>query len=363
MKNQLKTLILSAALLCGVCAGCSPERTTAVSIKGDKFCINGVETFKGKSWRGYPIEGLLPNSRMVNATFDDLTDSTQYRWVYPDTKVWDAERNVSEFLENVPNYAASNLKAMTINLQGGSPQGYSQRHQPWNNSAIDPQGELRPEFMERVARVIECADREGMVIILGLYYFGQELYLEDEAAIMQGIKNSVTWVLERGYTNVMIEIANECNFYDAPLLSPERIHEAILYAQSIEVDGRRLLISTSYGGNRLPGSEVVKASDFILLHGNGIKDPDRIVELVELTKGVEGYRGQPIVFNEDDHFDFDKDWNNSVAATSAGASWGYFDYRKVGEPFEQGYQSIPADWGISSPRKRGFFSLLDEWSE
>lgn len=59
---------------------------TIVSIKGDKICINGTETFKGKTWRGYSIEGLLPNSRMANAIFNDETDSTRYKWVYSDTK-------------------------------------------------------------------------------------------------------------------------------------------------------------------------------------------------------------------------------------------------------------------------------------
>ncbi len=33
----------------------------------------------------------------------------------------------------------------------------------------------------------------------------------------------------------------------------------------------------------------------------------------------------PILFNEDDHFDFDKDENNFAAAVSEYASWGYFD--------------------------------------
>ncbi|MEY8528378.1 hypothetical protein [Bacteroides xylanisolvens] len=77
---------------------------TVVSIKGDKICINGTETFKGKTWRGYSIEGLLPNSRMANAVFDDETDSTRYKWVYPDTKKWDAERNTNEFIEQLPIY-------------------------------------------------------------------------------------------------------------------------------------------------------------------------------------------------------------------------------------------------------------------
>ena len=62
---------------------------------------------------------------MVNAIFDDETDSTRYRWVYPDTKSWDAERNTQEFLANMPIYRKKGLLAFTVNLQGGSPQGYS----------------------------------------------------------------------------------------------------------------------------------------------------------------------------------------------------------------------------------------------
>jgi len=31
-----------------------------------------------------------------------------------------------------------------------------------------------------------------------------------------------------------------------------------------------------------------------------------------------------------------------------------------GEAFEDGYQSVPVDWGINSERKKQFFSLLKE---
>ncbi len=68
----------------------------------------------------------------------------------------------------------------------------------------------------------------------------------------------------------------------------------------------------------------------------------------------------PILFNEDDHFDFDKPRNNFIAAVSQYASWGYFDFRMKGEGFDEGYQSVPVNWGISSARKRGFFQLLRE---
>ena len=80
--------------------------------------------------------------------------------------------------------------------------------------------------------------------------------------------------------------------------------------------------------------------------------------MVRQTREVPGYKPVPILFNEDDHFDFDKPMNNFVAATGQHASWGYFDYRMNNESFADGYQSVPVHWGIQSARKRGFFELL-----
>ena len=80
--------------------------------------------------------------------------------------------------------------------------------------------------------------------------------------------------------------------------------------------------------------------------------------MVDETRKLSSYRGQPILFNEDDHFDFNKPQNNMLAAVRAYAGWGYFDYRMAGERFDDGYQSVPVNWTISSQRKREFFELL-----
>ena len=67
---------------------------------------------------------------------------------------------------------------------------------------------------------------------------------------------TVDWVLDQGYRNVLIEINNECNVrYDHAILQPARVHELITRAKEITRSGRRLLVSTSYGGNTLPGAE------------------------------------------------------------------------------------------------------------
>ena len=49
-----------------------PERTS-VEFHGDDVWINGHPTYAGRSWQGHRIEGLLLNSRMVQAIFDDRT--------------------------------------------------------------------------------------------------------------------------------------------------------------------------------------------------------------------------------------------------------------------------------------------------
>jgi hypothetical protein len=66
----------------------------------------------------------------------------------------------------------------------------------------------------------------------------------------------------------------------------------------------------------------------------------------------------PILFNEDDHFDFEKPVNNMLKALESYASWGYFDPGK--SDYSDGYQCPPVNWGISTDRKRAFFNLLKE---
>jgi len=357
----MRLLSLLVFTLGATASAAEPVRKTAVSIQKEAFHINGQPTYKGRVWKEQKIEGLLFNSRMVQATFDDLNPKTAQQWAYPDTKKWDAERNTREFLAAIPIWRKHGLLAITVNFQGGSPQGYSQS-QPWNNSAFTEAGELRKDFAARMAQVIEKADELGMVVILGYFYFGQDQRLKDEAAVIAATDSATNWLLDKGYTNVLVEVNNECNVnaYDHAILKPERVHELIERVKATKRGDRRLLVGTSYGGGAIPKENVVKASDFLLLHGNGVKEPKRISEMLVQTRKVPGYTPKPILFNEDDHFEFDKPVNNFVAAVRGSASWGYFDYRMKGEPMSDGYQSVPVDWTISSPRKKAFFALLSE---
>ncbi len=330
---------------------------TTIAIQGEQFFINRKPTYKGRMYKGMKIEGLLMNSRMVQGIYDDLNPETRDRWKYPDTQKWDAERNTNEFIAAMPEWRKHGLLAITLNLQGGSPEGYS-KAQPWENNAFEPDGSLRTAYLRRLEHIINKADALGMVVILGYFYFGQDQRLRDEAAIKNAVVNATRWLQEKGWRNLLIEVNNECNIkaYDHDILKAERVHELINLVKTTTHKGQRFLVSTSYGGGAIPTTNVVQASDYLLLHGNGVKDPNRIAEMVKITRRDPAYRPMPILFNEDDHFDFDQPSNNMMKALSVYASWGYFDPGK--SDYQDGYQSPPVNWGINSARKKAFFNLL-----
>ena len=120
----------------------------------------------------------------------------------------------------------------------------------------------------------------------------------------------------------------------------------------------RLLVSTSFAtAAPLPG-RLLEVADYVLYHGNALPTPQSVHARAREIRATQGYKGQPLLINEDDHFDFDKPDNNMLAAVQEYSGWGYFDYRQIRDRFEDGYQSLPVDWGITSTRKKGFFNLL-----
>ena len=343
----------------------SMSRKTVISIQKDQFFINGRPTYEGRYYRGMKIEGLLLNSRMVQGIFDDLNPQTRSMWNYPEGP-WNPDRNTAEFVQAMPAWREYGLLSFTINLQGGAPLGYADK-QPWHNSAFEADGSLRADYMARLEKILDKADELGMAPIVGLFYFGQDHRLADEPAVIRAVENATDWILARGYRNVLIEIGNEVDlggkYEKHPIIQAKRGDELIRMVQhrsagKVDSPGGRLLVSTSMCGNHIPPDCVAAAADFLLIHGNGVGSSDRIRQMVDQCRSLPGFHGQPVLFNEDDHFDFDKDDNHMLAAIGMYASWGLFDYRMKGEGFDEGFQCPPVNWGISSPRKRGFFDLV-----
>jgi len=283
-------------------------RKTCISTKEDKWFINGKITYANT-----PAEGLLMNVRAVNVTFEDRNR--------PD---FNSKENTERFLQALPDYRAHGVRAFTLNLQGGMP-GYEGAH----NSAFNPDGTLRPQYLERIKRVIDACDHHGCVVILGCYYQRQDQILQDAEAVRRGVVNAAKWIESQGYTNVVLEISNEFNhggFNHAILKGVAGQLELIELAQRT-VPG--LLVSTSGLGNGRMPDAIAETADFILPHYNSTK-------LADIPKRIQALKrfGKPIICNEDDKVGPDAARAAELSVEN-GASWGYMN-KQVNQyqPFE-----------------------------
>ena len=334
------------------------DARTVVSIDGDAFRINGAYTYPRRTWRGRRIEGLLLNARMVQGVFDDLNPQTRNDWAYPDTGVWDADRNTRDFVAAMPSWRDTGLLAVSVNLQGGNAHNDDE---VWLNTAFAPDGALYPAYFDRLRSIIEEADRLGMAVILGLFYFRHDEALEDVAAVEAAVDNTIGWLHDLGARNVLIEINNECDLdYDHENLTCEGVVDLIDRVRAAERDGHRFPVTTSLQGATIPTDAILVRSDYVLLHGNAVYESEGIADMVERVRASPAWTGGPIVFNEDDNHELDELTNNFTVAVSNYASWGFYDRRWEDEAFEEGLQSVPVDWRINTDRKRAFFDLVRE---
>jgi hypothetical protein len=228
--------------------------------------------------------------------------------------------------------------------------------QPWDNTAFNSDGSLKPAYLARMDQAIRSLDAQGMVAIVSYFYFGQiRVFNGNETAIKDACTNATAWILSQGYTNVLVEIANECDAPDGTgsaypaIIRPARIGELVSAIQTQSTTlGRRLNVGVSLVGGRVPSQSLAQACDFILLHANG----QTAATITSMTNTVRGYGlNKPIVFNEDSTIT-----TNFQAATDAHASWGYFD--AGANNYVDGFQSPPTNWSINTVAKQNFFNLL-----
>jgi hypothetical protein len=272
------------------------EPRTSIALRDGKWHINGAITYPGAK-----AEGRLMNARMVNCVFEDAK-----------RKDFDPEANTDEFVARIPEYAAQGVRAFTVGLQGGMP-GYEGAV----NSAFNPDGSLREEYMKRVRRVIEACDHAGVAVIVGCYYQRQDQILKDADAVRAGIVNAAKWIDQAGFTNVMLETANEYDhdgFDHALIKTVNGQKELLALARQANPD---LLISVSGLGHGRMAAELAERCDFILIHFNGTslgQIPARIQAMKEF--------GKPVVCNEDAKYG-EEAAKAAELSVENGASWGF----------------------------------------
>lgn len=346
--------------------------STTVEIDGADWRINGQLTYPGREHQGRRIEGLLLNSRMVQAVFDDENPGTRRNWCYPDTGVWDPERNTQEFCDMLPVYRAHGLLGVTVGMQGGGAMYHPEVFENYLNTAFRPDGSLKQPYLDRLARILKAADDEGMVVFVNYFYWKQQRF-ENESAVRAAVENMTAWLLQSGHRNILVDLKNEIQ-QRRDVLSSRRIHELLDVARSTSLDGRRLLVSTSiHPIKHKPHGEWHKYCDFLMPHGNDSFAEEFYHELIAFKNDEEiAANPRPICCNEDSI-----DIASFEAALDAGVSWGYYDQgygcaetqtkcdwrereRETSLDDLSGFQTVPINWGINTPHKLAFFTRLKE---
>ncbi|HRK29557.1 MAG TPA: hypothetical protein PLD59_00660 [Tepidisphaeraceae bacterium] len=315
----------------------------SVSVRGDDFLIDGRITHANSQ-----LAGTLPNIRAANATFDDANPTTASKWKYPDTRKWDANRNTSEFIAQLPNWKKAGVLAVTLSFQGGGPvNNQFGPSQPWDSGAFNRDGSIRSAHLARMEKAIAALNANGMIAIVNYFYLGQENRLRDNAAVYKATDNATTWLKNKGFRNVIVDVVNESRpTFKNTSVEPSQVHSLINRVKQIA--GGRFLVGTSYPGGVLPSASVVGASDVIILHGNGINS-SRLKSMIQTMRKK---TSKPILINEDS-----TSMSNFRAATSMGVSWGYYDQGR--NNYYDGVQSMPIRWAMTNTTvKRAFVSEL-----
>ena len=321
----------SSALLAGVNSDNDNSVSmtkTKLTIDGQLFLVNDKLVYSEIKGSSPDVHGLLMNARFVQGIFDDKAAPERFARFGWDK--WDPERNTDELIKALPEWYSYGLRAITVSLQGGMPVFTIENSTINNNPFIEDGKTIDPAYLKRLDRLIWGADEIGMVVIVSILYQGQVHRMKDGATIRNSVRTASAWLKNQGFTNVIIEIANEHtvgDFRQRPLVSTV---EGVTTLMEIAKEASGGIPVGCSGGGIQMYKGVAECSDVILIHGNSARKED----YHKFVKMVKSWNlNKPIVCNEDSPL-----YTQLDVAFDTRTSWGYYNNLSKQEP--------PAYWGI-----------------
>lgn len=311
---------------------------TKITTRGRDFLINGKLTYSEIGGSKKSSHGLLWNARFIQGIFDDKADPSRFARYGFDT--WDPEAQTDRLIEALPEWYSYGLRAFTVGIQGGGP-CFTINNMTIDNNPFGEDGKsFDPAYAARLDRLIRAADELGMAVIVSYFYGNQLSRVKDGVGVKNAVVTASRWLKEQGFTNVIIEVANEMNinaFRDHKIVQePEGM--ALLLEIAREESGGMLVGCSGGGGFR--DRQVAEASDVVMIHGNG-QTRQRYWQMIQDVRGWTP--DKPIVCNEDSQA-----IGQMEVAEHTHTSWGYYNNMTKQEP--------PTYWGVL-PGEDLFFAL------
>ena len=292
------------------------------------------KTYSGAGYRP-EAQGKLMNIRLAQALFHDDWMTEQ---------PFDPDRNTDAVIEALDFYRSHGVLMINVSLQGGQA-GYDKavngidrqngyRYGPQKGTCVSlfqPDGSLKPTWLDRLHRLLRAADMRGMVVNLVYFYQGQDELFESTKAIHAAARNITDWLIARNHRNIVIDIANEYDLGDRwdfngyipqniiPLIDEvrERFHHARFSVP----------VATSSDGRMRYPPALMGQSDIALLHGNNRSPQMKARRVLELKNA-----DRPVLMNEDDNGRESTTANLALELASCdilfrqAAGWGYMPW-------------------------------------
>jgi hypothetical protein len=116
-----------------------------------------------------------------------------------------SDAKTDELIANLDRFKSYGVNTISVFLMGsrfGDIKGYG------------PDASLNPLYAARLGRIIEAADRRGMIILVGCLYWSTSTAKSDLSRWQQkdadkAIANTIQWLKDHNYRNVFVDVDNE----------------------------------------------------------------------------------------------------------------------------------------------------------
>ncbi len=289
------------------------------------------QTYSGRAYRSQ-ARGKLMALGLTQAIFDGEIPSEQR---------FDPDRNTDEVIKALDLYREHGVLAISVSLQGDrpgyggaigntlEPGGQSASRGP-SVSAFRSDGSLKQEWLGRLRRLVEEADRRGMFVCLIYFQPGQDGIFDSPNAIVAATRNITDWLIESDLRNVIIDIAKEWDAeeysWDHGRFIPENIDRLIETVRDrFNAADYTLPIGASGSSRMSYPDSLAQACDLVLIHGNGRTPGEKIRRLREFQA-----MSRTVWMTEDDNghettlANLSREKASADAVFHEGGGWGYF---------------------------------------
>ncbi|MBI1358358.1 MAG: hypothetical protein GC160_28820 [Acidobacteria bacterium] len=219
------------------------------------------------------VRGKLLGVRATYALFDDE---------FLEDESFTPDANTDRAIAALERYHRYGVTVVAVNLQGDAkpydgPEARSGQARDGKKhgaliGAFQPDGTLIPAWTERLARLLEAANKLGIVVALTYFTPDQDEVFESPEAIVAAARNMTRWLIEQDARNVIIDIADrwdlEAELWDFGRFIPRNIGSLVIDVRDQFNSAAFTLPIGATGGNALAyPSSLAKLCDVILLRG------------------------------------------------------------------------------------------------